>query len=91
MKTWRGDDVEAGAMLILNDLVEIRLLMYPRGLEEQQNSCFPESWAFESSAHRRAEELAEMQEGVTYNVIAGKRRRSYLVYKANVHAKLVWR
>ena len=51
-----------------------------------------ESWAFESSAHRRAEEIAETHEGVvTYNVIAGKRRRSYLVYKVNVHAKLVGR
>ena len=33
-----------------------------------------------------------MHEGVvTYNIIAGKRCRSYLVYKVNVHAKLVWR
>ena len=55
-------------------------------------SCLTESWAFESSAHRRANELAKTHKGVvTYNVIAGKRRRSYLVYKVNVLAKLVWR
>ena len=51
-----------------------------------------QSWAFKSSAPRRPEELAETHEGVvTYNVIAGKRRGGYLVYKVNVHAKLIWR
>ena len=44
------------------------------------------------SRHKRADELTEMHKGVvTNNVIAGKRRRSYLVYEVNVHAKLVWR
>ena len=76
-----GGVIEAEAEGILNNLAETGLLIYPRGLEEWQNSCFPESWAFESSAHRRPEELAEMHEGVvTYNAIAGKRCRSHLVY-----------
>ena len=34
MKTWRGDVVEEGAGSILNDLAEIGVLIYPRGLEE---------------------------------------------------------
>ena len=49
------------------------------------------SWALESRAHGRAEELAGTHEGaVTYSVIAGKMKKSHLVYKVNGHVKLVW-
>ena len=49
-------------------------------------------WALESRAHGRAELLlAGIHEGaVTYSVIAGKMKKSHLVYKVNGHVELAW-
>ena len=47
-------------------------------------------WMVEWRAHGRAEELAGTHEGAfTYSVIAGKMKKSHLVYKVNGHVKLV--
>ena len=86
-----GDVVEAEAEAILNNLHQIGLLIYSMELEEQQSGSFLASWASESRAHGRAEELAGTHEGaVTYSVIAGRMKKSHLVYKVNLHVELVW-
>ena len=48
-------------------------------------------WASESRAYGRAEELAGTHEGaVAYSVIAGRMKKSHLVYKVNGHVELAW-
>ena len=49
------------------------------------------AWALESRAYGIAEELAGTPEGVvTYSVIAGRMKKSHLVYKVNGHVELAW-
>ena len=47
--------------------------------------CFLGSWSIESRAYGRAEETSGTQEGRDiYHVIAGRMRKSHLVYKVNL-------
>ena len=49
------------------------------------------SWALESRAYGRAEDLVGTPEGVViYSVIAGRMEKSHLVYKVNGHVELAW-
>ena len=48
-------------------------------------------WALESRAYGIAEELTRTPEGVvTFSVIAGRMKKSHLVYKVNGHVELAW-
>ena len=84
-------EVEAEVEVIQNNLARIGLLIYSMELEEWQSSSFLAPWASESRAHGRAEELAGTHKGaVTYSVIAGRMKKSHLVYKVNGHVEFVW-
>ena len=51
-------------------------------LEERESGIFLALWVSESRAYGRAEELAGTLEGaITYSFIAGRVKKSYLVYK----------
>ena len=77
-----GDVVEAEAVAILNKLASNSLLIYQMELEEWQSGSVLASWVLESRAHERAEELAGTHEGaITYSAIAGRVKKSHLVYK----------
>ena len=87
-RSWRRV-VDAVAEVRLIILVHFRLLIYPRRLEEWQISCLPGLWASESRAPLRAEESSGTPESVvSYHVIAGGMRKSYLLYKVTFHVRL---
>ena len=74
--------IEAEAEAVLNNLARIGLLIYLMELEERQSGSFLALWLIELRAYGRAEELAGTHEGaITYSAIAGRVKKSHLVYK----------